>query len=327
MAETTVTPTANQESTAATIEKPTSTNVPETVKAPATTPAEKPATPPAKTEKAVAIPPVSPAPVATPTTTPDTAPQAPLAPATTPAPVAPPAPTTPKKAPEQTTSPNNSDKPAGVTPPKAEEKKPEEEFKPVKTRKVLVIDSDKAVMHEIEEFTKRKAVKELKFFFAEDAKVCLDKMKSEEIDIAIIEILLPIINGRYILKIFEQKNIPAIIYTKLNNVEDLKKMSEWSAANIFLKKLTKPEDLVQFLKSKTEYKEDLKLVVEKLLNEMKNQEGKESQSSVKIVQCPKCNMILPPQSHFCNNCGQKIIKENKAEPINAKPAPKKEEKK
>ena len=48
-----------------------------------------------------------------------------------------------------------------------------------------------------------------------------------------------------------------------------------------------------------------------LSSQIKALHNTERQSELKLIQCPECHLILAPDSHFCNNCGQKIFRKTK----------------
>lgn len=185
-----------------------------------------------------------------------------------------------------------------------------------KQKNILFIDGDKVLKHDIEDYSERKEVKGkygLNFIFAEDAREALKKTEGQKIDLVVLEIVLPIINGYYLIDVFKQANIPVIIYTKLKNGQDLAKLASMEVDNIFLKELIKLEDLVEILSSKDTHKAELDKLIPELQSQIKtlSGEGGEGGAQVKMVQCPRCNIMLNPDSYFCNNCGQKIIKKHK----------------
>jgi len=189
-----------------------------------------------------------------------------------------------------------------------------------KQRNVLYVDSDKELIHDLRDYLEHHEIKEkygLNFVFANTAKEALKKIAEQKIDLVVLEIILPVINGYYLLKALEkEKNkIPVIIYTRLKGPQDLAKMASSGVDNIFLKQLLKMEDLVQMIIGHEDHKVELDKVLLELQSQIKSLSDTEARSSLKVVQCPRCNMILAQDSHFCNNCGQKIFKVSKNIPV------------
>jgi CheY-like chemotaxis protein len=193
-----------------------------------------------------------------------------------------------------------------------------------KQKTILFVDADKILIHDIKEYLKNEKVEAkfgLNFIFVENARDTLKKLEEMKIDLVILEILLPIVNGHYLINAIKKinKEMPIIVYTKLKGPQDLAKMASSEIDNIFIKNLMKPEDLIKIIAERDDYKTELDRLVPELKSQIKALSLMESQSQVKVVHCPKCNLVLSSESHFCNNCGQKIVKEIKK--IKAKHAP------
>lgn len=199
-------------------------------------------------------------------------------------------------------------------------------------KNILFVDSDKGLANDLKDYLEDQGAKEkfgLNFVFANNCKEALKNLAELKIDLVISEIALPVINGYYLLKAVkrEPQKIPVVFYTRLKGDEDLAKMAASEVDNIFLKSLMKIEDLVQKIISLKDFKEDLDKVVKGLQNQLKSLSGGEVQSNLKVIQCPRCHVLLSHNSHFCNNCGQKIFravknletKATKSKPTEAKP--------
>ncbi len=185
-----------------------------------------------------------------------------------------------------------------------------------KQRTVLLVDSDKTLIHDIKDYLEHHEIREnygLEFVFAQNAKEALKKLAEKKIDLVVLEVILPIINGYYVLSALkkEYSNIPVIIYSRLKGPQDLAKMASYKVDNIFLKQLMKMEDLIQMIVSHSGHKAELDKVLMELQSQVKSLSSAESQASQKVIQCPRCHAILPQGSHFCNNCGQKIFRATK----------------
>lgn len=195
-------------------------------------------------------------------------------------------------------------------------------------KNILFVDSDKGLVNDLKDYLEDHGVKEkfgLNFVFANNCKEALKNLAELKIDLVISEIVLPIINGYYLLKAVKKdpQKVPVVFYTRLKGDEDLAKMAVSEVDNIFLKSLMKIEDLVQKIINLKDFKEDLDKVVKGLQDQLKSLSGGETQSSLKMIQCPRCHLLLSHNSHFCNNCGQKIfraVKALKSKPTEAKPA-------
>jgi len=180
-----------------------------------------------------------------------------------------------------------------------------------KQRNILIVDNDKTLILDIKDRIEQEEIKDklgMNFIFASDAKTALKKLESSTVDLVILEIVLPVINGYYLLELLKKSypNIPIMIYTRLKNPQDLAKMANYDVHNIFIKDLMRPEDLIAMATRKNLEKEDIDHVVMELKSQMKSISESEVGKQLKLVQCPKCNLIIAPDSHYCNNCGQKI---------------------
>ena len=181
-----------------------------------------------------------------------------------------------------------------------------------KQRNILLVDNDKEMARNLQDYLDHHEIKGkygLNFIFVSNAKQALKKIAEMKIDLVILEIILPIVNGYYLMNAIEKekKNIPVIIYTRLKGPQDLAKMAASGVDNIFIKQLMKIEDLVQIVINHEDQKVELDKVLIELQSQIKSLSDSETQSDLKITQCPRCHMILTRNSHFCNNCGQKII--------------------
>ena len=193
-----------------------------------------------------------------------------------------------------------------------------------KQKTVLFVDADKVLTHDIKDYLKNEEAKVkfgLNYIFVENVRDALKKLEEMKIDLVILEILLPVINGYYLINTIKKinKEMPIIVYTKLKEPQDLAKMASSEVDNIFIKTLMKPEDFIKTIVERDDYKTELDRLIPELKSQIKALSETKGQSQVKVVHCPKCNLVLSAESHFCNNCGQKISKEVKK--IKAKHAP------
>ena len=177
---------------------------------------------------------------------------------------------------------------------------------------ILIVDSDKELKYKIKDYVTVNNIQEkynLNFIFAENIKEVLKIMQNEKIDLMVLELVLPIINGFYLLNIMDQqKETPLIIYTKLKDSADLKKISEkGNIINIFTKQITPLNELMVKIIEKEDRKSQMDLVISEIEIGMKSLNEDKMETALKVLKCPKCHILLAKNSHFCNNCGQKII--------------------
>ncbi len=182
-----------------------------------------------------------------------------------------------------------------------------------KVRNILIVDSDKELIRNLKDYLDHHEIQvkyNLNFVFANNCKEALRKMSEMEIDLVTLEILLPIINGYYLLKEIkkEKRKIPVIVYTRLKGPQDLARLASLEVDNIFIKQLMKMEDLVQVIIGYGNQKAELDKVLLELQSQIKSLADTDSQAQLKVIQCPRCHMILSRDAYFCPNCGQKIVK-------------------
>ena len=193
-----------------------------------------------------------------------------------------------------------------------------------KQRNILFVDSDKELIRNLKDYLESHEVKEkhsLDFTFAGSTKEALKKIAELKIDLIVLEILLPVINGYYLLEALKKEgnSIPIVVYTKLKGPQDMAKLAASEVDNVFIKQLVKMEDMIQMIAKGDSMKANLDKVVVELQSQIKALSEGESQTQLKVVQCPRCSMILSRDSHFCNNCGQQIFKKSKGLKATAMP--------
>jgi len=190
----------------------------------------------------------------------------------------------------------------------------------VRQRNVLVVDSDKELIRNMRDYLDHHEIFakfNINFVFAFSCKEALKKMAEQEIDLVVLEILLPIINGYYLVKQIraQGRKIPVIVYTRLKGPQDLARLASLEVDNIFIKQLMKMEDLIQMIVGEGEQKVELDKVLLELQSQIKSLSDSEIQAQLKVVNCPRCHMILNRDAYFCPNCGQKIFKASPKIPV------------
>jgi len=186
-----------------------------------------------------------------------------------------------------------------------------DKIKTTTEKNILMVDNDRELARNMQDYLDHHEIKGkygLNFIFVPNVKQALKKIAEMKIDLIILEIILPVINGYYFLNALKRgkTKIPVVIYTRLKGPQDLVKMASVDVDNIFVKQLMKMEDLVQIIISHKDQKAELDKVLAELQSQIKSLSESEAQSALKVIQCPRCHMILNRNSHFCNNCGQKI---------------------
>jgi CheY-like chemotaxis protein len=181
-----------------------------------------------------------------------------------------------------------------------------------KIRTILYIDNDRDLMNDIKDYLEHHEIRErhhINFIFVHSVKEALKKIAEMKIDLIVLEIMLPVISGYYLLKTLknEKEKIPVVIYTRLKGPQDLAKMAAAEVENIFVKQLMKMEDLIDMIVTQEEQKVEMDKVLLELQSQIKSVSDSEKSPKLKLTQCPRCNMILTRDSHFCNNCGQRIF--------------------
>jgi CheY-like chemotaxis protein len=184
-------------------------------------------------------------------------------------------------------------------------------------RNILIVDSDKELARNLKDYLDHHEIQVkfgLNFVFAANCKEALRKMAEMQIDLVSLEILLPVINGYYLIKEIrrEKRKIPVIVYTRLKGPQDLARLASLEVDNIFIKQLMKLEDLVSVIIGYGSQKAELDKVLLELQSQIKSLADTDIQAQLKVIQCPRCHMVLSRDAYFCPNCGQKISKASQA---------------
>ncbi len=184
---------------------------------------------------------------------------------------------------------------------------------------VLFVDSDDQTYAAVQTL-KEQAGAELNYIHAKNAKEALEEISKQEIKFVVLEIVLPIVSGYSLISVIKKShpNIPIFIYTRLKKEEDLKLMAKSGANNIFLKELMNLSQVMDAIRNQKN-EEGIDVVISKLSEQIKDGLDAKSKSSQKLTQCPKCNVIVPPDSHFCNNCGQRIVQKDQETLVQKEP--------
>ena len=138
---------------------------------------------------------------------------------------------------------------------------------------------------------------------AHDLKEVLEffKTRKKKPTLIVTEIVLPIVNGYSILPLLQKKKVPIVVYTKLKGAGDLEKLVKLRVRNIFNKSLMKLEDLMKIaLTFDSKKKSSADTFAMELQSQLKAMDEEKEESKLKVIQCPRCHAILPPNSRFCN---------------------------
>lgn len=184
-----------------------------------------------------------------------------------------------------------------------------------KVKNILFVDGDQSLIMDMKEWISNSEIETkygLRFNYAKNAQEALKKLSEMQIDLVILEIALPLVSGYHLIKAIRaaKPDLHIIIYTRLKNSQDLAKMADTKVNNIFLKELMNFQDLIEIIRSK-ESAENMDVLVMELKSQIKALHEPGGSSDLKLMQCPRCNLIIAPDSHFCNNCGQKIFRKTK----------------
>lgn len=183
------------------------------------------------------------------------------------------------------------------------------------TRNILFVDSDKSLSTDLSDWIEKMEIENkygLTFAFVDDAKSAMKRLGTTKIDLVVLEIALPIVSGYYLINAIKKEypTIEIIIYTRLRSPQDLARMASCNVENIFLKELMHTEDLVDIIRNK-ETSGNIDEIVMELKSQIKTLHAEGAPKEDKLIQCQHCHLIIAPNSHFCNNCGQKIQRKPK----------------
>ena len=122
-------------------------------------------------------------------------------------------------------------------------------------KNILFVDNDTVLVNDLKDWIKKSEIENkynLAFYFAKDTKEALKKLNELEINLVVLEILLPVISGYHLIKAIQKakKDLPIIIYSTLKNPQDLAKMASSGVNNIFLKDLMSKEDLIEIIQKR-----------------------------------------------------------------------------
>jgi len=181
-----------------------------------------------------------------------------------------------------------------------------------KVNNILFVDNDSAVNIALQELLAKKKNNDRHFFnvtLKKNAKEALEELKKNKTDLIIMEIALPMISGYYLIDAIHKHfpNTSIIIYTRLKRPQDLAKMASKKVSNIILKELVDIKQLINEISDQKKV-ENIDETVLRLNDQIKALMGTGIKQIQKLTQCPRCHLIVPPDSQFCHNCGQKITR-------------------
>lgn len=89
-------------------------------------------------------------------------------------------------------------------------------------------------------------------YTAPDGEVALEKIKQHQPDVIILDILMPVMDGRGFLRQFDNRdNIPVIVLSNLDSKADIEEIVALGAKECHLKSSVTPLELIDLVKTNT----------------------------------------------------------------------------
>ncbi len=194
-------------------------------------------------------------------------------------------------------------------------------------RNILFVDNDHGFANEIKDLVKRLEVESKHGYHIDHAGDLVSAMKQMEktsYELVVLELVLPILSGYLLIDRIKKtySNTRIIVYTRLKAPQDLAKTAASGVDNIYLKELISIEEVVKQI-IQGDKPGDMEETLKRLNEKSKELMSQEVRTNNLLTQCSKCHLMIPPDSYFCNNCGQKVAKKE-GEILLQKPADKKE---
>lgn len=115
------------------------------------------------------------------------------------------------------------------------------------TKKVLIVEDDAALS---DAFSMTLTFADYKVHIAENGQKALDYLEKETPDIILLDVLMPVMDGREFLKAYDNKHqIPVVVLSNLDSKKDIDYLLKLGAKNYLLKSSINPDTLVTLVKS------------------------------------------------------------------------------
>ena len=115
------------------------------------------------------------------------------------------------------------------------------------TKKVLIIEDDFMLS---DAFAMTLKFAKYDVHISENGKKALEYLKTETRDIILLDVLMPVMDGREFLKKIKNKNdVPVVVLSNLDGKDDIDELLGLGAQNYLLKSANNPNTLVTLVKS------------------------------------------------------------------------------
>lgn len=83
-----------------------------------------------------------------------------------------------------------------------------------------------------------------------DGQEAIDKLKTFDADLILLDLLMPVMDGKEFLKKYDNKNgIPILVFSNLDAKDDVKEILDLGADRYMLKAWATPKELVKVIKN------------------------------------------------------------------------------
>jgi len=114
---------------------------------------------------------------------------------------------------------------------------------------VLLVEDDSA-LHDAFSMTLRKNGYTVESAF--DGKQALEKLKTVHPNVILLDLLMPVMNGREFLRAFPNSdNVPIIVFSNLDSKAEVQEVMQLGASRYMLKAWATPKELVRILEDTT----------------------------------------------------------------------------
>lgn len=115
------------------------------------------------------------------------------------------------------------------------------------TKKVLIVEDDFALS---DAFSMTLRAAGYDTFVAENGKKALEYTADNQPDIILLDVLMPVMDGREFLKKYDNKaHVPIVVLSNLDGKDDIDQLLKLGANNYLLKSAIEPTTLVTLVKS------------------------------------------------------------------------------